>query len=80
MSEFDQEEHIDEGEIDALGIKKKADADLIHGDDEAEEHTDEVVGEESKEDSEEDSEHGYFGNDKEFEEAILNPYGDRTDY
>lgn len=74
--DLDQENTtVSEEEIDhQFGIKKKADADLQHEEDEHEPETD--VAEDGEE-GEEDDEHGYFVPDKEFEKSLLDPYGDK---
>ena len=69
--DFDQEEKVDEGELDALGIKKKDDAEV--DDVLADETVDLVDGEEAEK---EEVDGGVFGDDKELEEYMLNGYED----
>lgn len=68
--DFDSEEKVDEHEIDALGIKKKdnADVDVDLPEDDA------VVPPELEEEEKDEVDGGIFGDDKELEDYMLNGY------
>lgn len=70
-------EEISEEEIDALGIKKKDSADI---DIDLPEDDTIVPAELDEEDKEEEEDKGIFGDDKAFEDQLLDPYGDRDNY
>lgn len=74
--DFEHTEEVSESEVDALGIKKKDDA-LIDVD--ADDTVSDVdLVDEDKE--KEDTDHGYFGDDKDYEKLILDPYDDNPEY
>ena len=69
--DLDPEEKIDESEIDALGIKKKDDADI-------DVDVVDAIGDEPidplLDEKEEESDGGIFGDDKELEDYMLSGY------
>lgn len=71
--DFDTSETVNEEELASLDLKKKDDA-LIDTDEEV---TEEDLIEEAEK---EDTEHGYYGDDKDYERLILDPYEDNPEY
>lgn len=79
--DFETDTTVNEEEIDALGIKKKDDSLIDIDDPDADTAVDTSVdpglleGEEEK-----DTERGFFLEDKEYEQQLLDPYGDNEIY
>ncbi len=77
---MDFEENVGvEEEVDSLGLTKKKDSDLGVDLPEDDVVDDTVVPPELEEETE-PADEGIFGDDKEFENQILDPYGDRDEY
>lgn len=76
MSDFDTSEVVNEEELASLDLKKKDDALIDIDDPEAEPVVDTEVAEEEKE----DADRGFFLEDKEYEQQLLDPYGDNGTY
>ena len=79
--EYDTDTTVNEEEIDALGIKKKDDSLIDVDDPDVDAVADTSVdpglleGEEK-----EDTDRGFFLEDKEYEQQLLDPYGDNEIY
>ncbi len=76
--EFETEATVNEEEIDALGIKKKDTADIDTDLPEDDAVLPVELSDEEKE--KEDSDRGYFGDDKDYEKLILDPYDENPEF